>query len=108
MSRVTLPYRKKIGISQERKDLIRKIRTDEERPLKNYGIVIQKMKAVIIVYRNISMDIKNSIKEMEEHLDLIIHQRSFCKTAQEEPGKKQIGSAVFSCTKFVVPSPPKG
>lgn len=47
-------------------DLIRKIRADEEKLLKKCGVVRQKMKAVSIDQRNISMDVQNTIMDMEE------------------------------------------
>lgn len=52
-------------------DLIRKARVEEERLLKKCEKVLRKVKITTIVHRNISMDVKNDIMEMEELLDLI-------------------------------------
>ena len=62
--------------SSPQKEQIEKMRSKEAEQLQKYRTVIGSMKDAISRQRNISMDVKTGLKELEEPIDVIAHCRS--------------------------------
>lgn len=85
--------RRKINKPSSREDdPHQKDEVEEERLLEQCLVVLSKMKAVTIEQRNIYMDIKNNIIDVEELLGLITYQRNSLKKTEKERRKKQNAS----------------
>lgn len=82
-------------ISSEKMDLIRKAK--EERLRKECGVVLRKRGMLTIIQRNISVNGKNYIMEIEEPLDIITNQRDCRQTVKGELRKIHIATAAPSC-----------
>lgn len=67
-----------------KRNYIAKMRKDEEEVIRKCKKIITKMKGAVQKQRNIAMDVKTGLQELEEALDVIKYYRSSWKKAEEE------------------------
>lgn len=71
-------------ISSPRQEFILKMRNSEEETVEKCRNVLKKVRHAIAKQRNVSMDVQNSVSELEELLDILGEYRRKWKTAETE------------------------